>query len=287
MLAFLLWVTPAAPLPLHPAPLVLAQSQEETSAEETVDAILDEFEARQREFFEAYQAAEDDAARQRLFEERYPKASDYIPRLWKAIDAHPGGEASARALAWIAQVDEQGPDRERAVARLLADHPQSEVLQDVCSTLEGDMRGGRAVLAAILEKSPHRSVKANALFSLAGWYMRSADLRRSLDRADEQTRKALVEFHGPETVAYLEAHSEKELVAEAERLLEQVVAEYGDIEHWRGTLGDAAKGALFEIRHLQIGMIAPDIEGEDIDGVPFKLSDYRGKVVVLDFWGDW
>ena len=33
--------------------------------------------------------------------------------------------------------------------------------------------------------------------------------------------------------------------------------------------------------------LAPEIEGEDIDGVPFKLSDYRGKVVVLDFWGNW
>ena len=38
---------------------------------------------------------------------------------------------------------------------------------------------------------------------------------------------------------------------------------------------------------LQIGKVAPDIVGEDIDGVKFKLSDYRGKVVVLDFWGDW
>jgi hypothetical protein len=24
-----------------------------------------------------------------------------------------------------------------------------------------------------------------------------------------------------------------------------------------------------------------------MDGVPFKLSDYRGKVVVVDFWGHW
>ena len=38
---------------------------------------------------------------------------------------------------------------------------------------------------------------------------------------------------------------------------------------------------------FEIGSQAPEIEGEDIDGVAFKLSDYRGKVVVLDFWGDW
>ena len=38
---------------------------------------------------------------------------------------------------------------------------------------------------------------------------------------------------------------------------------------------------------FEIGDIAPDIEGPDLDGATFKLSDYRGKVVVLDFWGDW
>jgi hypothetical protein len=48
-----------------------------------------------------------------------------------------------------------------------------------------------------------------------------------------------------------------------------------------------ARGIVTEMDHLQIGMVAPDIEGEDLDGVAFKLSDYRGKVVVLDFWGDW
>ncbi len=38
---------------------------------------------------------------------------------------------------------------------------------------------------------------------------------------------------------------------------------------------------------LEEGNLAPDIVGEDIDGVKFKLSDYRGKVVLLDFWGHW
>jgi peroxiredoxin len=41
------------------------------------------------------------------------------------------------------------------------------------------------------------------------------------------------------------------------------------------------------MRFLLPGKMAPDIEGEDIDGKRFKLSDYRGKVVLLDFWGDW
>ena len=35
------------------------------------------------------------------------------------------------------------------------------------------------------------------------------------------------------------------------------------------------------------GAVAAEIEGEDADGVTFKLSDYRGKVVLLDFWAGW
>ena len=36
-----------------------------------------------------------------------------------------------------------------------------------------------------------------------------------------------------------------------------------------------------------IGDVAMEITGEDVDGNPMKLSDYRGKVVMIDFWGDW
>ncbi len=38
---------------------------------------------------------------------------------------------------------------------------------------------------------------------------------------------------------------------------------------------------------LAVGSVAPDIVGHDLDGVEFRLSDYRGKVVVLEFSGDW
>lgn len=36
-----------------------------------------------------------------------------------------------------------------------------------------------------------------------------------------------------------------------------------------------------------VGEVAPEIQGQEVDGKKFKLSDYRGKVVVLDFWGNW
>jgi thiol-disulfide isomerase/thioredoxin len=32
---------------------------------------------------------------------------------------------------------------------------------------------------------------------------------------------------------------------------------------------------------------APEIDGEDIDGQPLLLSDYRGQVVVVSFWVSW
>lgn len=35
---------------------------------------------------------------------------------------------------------------------------------------------------------------------------------------------------------------------------------------------------------LRQGFSAPDIEGTDLAGEPMKLSDFRGKVVMLEFW---
>ncbi len=49
-----------------------------------------------------------------------------------------------------------------------------------------------------------------------------------------------------------------------------------------------AKDKLDALRHpILVSKPAPEIEAEDIDGKKFKLSDYRGKVILLDFWGNW
>jgi peroxiredoxin len=38
---------------------------------------------------------------------------------------------------------------------------------------------------------------------------------------------------------------------------------------------------------FDIGNRAPEITGKDTSGKTFKLSEYKGKVVVVDFWGFW
>jgi thiol-disulfide isomerase/thioredoxin len=38
---------------------------------------------------------------------------------------------------------------------------------------------------------------------------------------------------------------------------------------------------------LDVGLTAPPVQGADVNGRPVKLADYRGKVVLLDFWATW
>ena len=76
----------------------------------------------------------------------------------------------------------------------------------------------------------------------------------------------------------------KEAAAEAERLFERLAADFGDINRRGYALTDLVQPDLHELRHLTIGRPAPEIVGEDLGGRQMRLSDYRGKVVVLTFW---
>jgi thiol-disulfide isomerase/thioredoxin len=49
----------------------------------------------------------------------------------------------------------------------------------------------------------------------------------------------------------------------------------------------AIAGVRKMVTTLLPGKVAPDIVGPDLDGQPFKLSDHRGKVVVLLFSAEW
>jgi poly(3-hydroxybutyrate) depolymerase/thiol-disulfide isomerase/thioredoxin len=80
--------------------------------------------------------------------------------------------------------------------------------------------------------------------------------------------------------------------AEAERLFEQFCAEFDGKRSYRfqgieQMLNSLARDQLKELRFRTVGKAAPEIIGVDLDGRPMSLSQYRGRVVLLSFWGTW
>ncbi|MFO1009146.1 MAG: redoxin domain-containing protein [Planctomycetota bacterium] len=75
----------------------------------------------------------------------------------------------------------------------------------------------------------------------------------------------------------------------AKALEERLVKDFPDTKFGKRARGveEPGAGGAVAAGSLAIGKVAPDFTTKDADGVEFKLSDYRGKVVVLDFWGFW
>ena len=47
------------------------------------------------------------------------------------------------------------------------------------------------------------------------------------------------------------------------------------------------KNALDVLKKTAVGVMAPDFTQADVNGIPIKLSSFRGKYVLLDFWASW
>ena len=117
-------------------------------------------------------------------------------------------------------------------------------------------------LRTLLEKDARREVQGLASLTLA------QELKRRLEMTPT----------GDEAIA-------SQVRTESEKLLRQASDQFGDVKLAAGgTVGDKAQLELDDILHLAVGKVAPEIEGQDQDNQKFKLSDYRGKVVLLDFW---
>ena len=99
---------------------------------------------------------------------------------------------------------------------------------------------------------------------------------------------AQVLMRNADRLATSDAKAADAMHKESEKLLEEAADKYADVKTaFDGTVGRKAKSELFDLRHLSVGKAAPEVKGVDQDGKHFKLSDYKGKVVVVDFWGNW
>lgn len=251
------------------------------TARERYEALIKEYQSAQSEWSKAYEKAKTDEERSKL---RYPSASQYADRFLAIANDQPADPAALDALVWVATQCRDSKEQETSLDLLLKDHLQSTNLGAVASALIY-ARPGKAEswLRAVLKDSPHREVKACAAYSLGRQLLSEAGYAESL-RKDPKSERGWLDK--AVTARLLETGPEA-LRAEAEKLFEDIAANYSDVKIYKRTMADSAKSELFELRNLAIGKVAPDIIGADVDGKKFKLSDYRGKVVAIDFWGDW
>jgi hypothetical protein len=219
---------------------------------------------------------------------KYPDDPIAITALRQAIQAVVSADSAAQ-IVWQTNKSEfprgmSNATAENTVNQLIRDHLTSDKLAMVCDRARYGyrMEYGR-FLEAVLEKNPHRPVQAVACLSLGQFYNdRLRMLQLAEDRPELAERYAAV--LGKNYLPGLKKIGKAGLASRAEELFERAVKDYADVKFRTGTIGDKAALELFDIRHLAIGKVAPDTVGKDQDGKDLKLSDYRGKVVLLYFW---
>ncbi|HEY7328308.1 MAG TPA: hypothetical protein VH592_11740 [Gemmataceae bacterium] len=255
---------------------------------EQLEALKEEAEKSRAEFNQAYEKAKTDKERQELRDQNNKQINACARRALELAKKHPKDPVAVDALSWI--VTDTGWVRaaaeiEAAFDLLRKDYITSDNLQRVCFfayIYNNTSTKPEQLLRAILEKNPHREIQAHASYYLALALAQQASWAKRL-HDPAQAKQWEQGF-----IKRIEVLDPDKLLKEEEELFERIVSKYGDVKTNSGrTFSEIAKAALFEMRYLVVGRVAPEIEGEDIDGKRFKLRDYRGKVVVLDFWGNW
>lgn len=267
MLSFLLPIalagTPLLPPGAQPAANSQALSLAGTPSErdpvplqeqETYDELLQAYEAAEAAWRQALRDAEDTKARKAV-RANHP-APEFAERFTAVVAAGDG-----RGLLWELGVvrylgytksKERKAREQELLGALVEEHCGAEWFNQVLPEIAKRRRDlGPEKLESYLrrvgERSRHPEVQAEALFTLAQIWGR-----------DEETREKSFE------------------------LLADIAERFAETE-----FGRQAQDELFRLQNLVEGALAPDFEATTFDGTAFRLSDHRGKVVVLDFFGFW
>ncbi len=230
-----------------------------------LDELLAAFEQAQSKYFRPYMEAKTDADRESIvLDPAQDPVPLFVPRFMEFAESHANSAAAVEAWMWVykgsvrtPRVQEHAAHAVDIIVEKYRDHPA------LAAPLRFAYYTGGSETTWRLHRSLWEKSKTPEIRAAAGYGLAQLTFSGTGGKAT-----------GPDP--------------EARQLLLEVKEKFGSIP-FHGDLTYAMKidGDLFEFEHLAVGKVAPDIIGEDLDGQPMKLSDYRGKVILLDFWGDW
>ena len=217
-----------------------------------IQAFIEAHEKKLSAFGEKMQSASREDQRA-IYQNEYPDPTAAAFAITEIVKAHPGDAASLDGIVWILRYSRGGKIDPQIIDVLEEHHLNKEKMVEVAASL---MRvptpEARALLKKASEKSEIKDVRGMAIYALA------MGIERDTSKSEEYTA-----------------------------LIERLINDHQDLEIRGRNIAKSAEGKLFAAKNLGIGKQAPEIVGKDVDGNEMKLSDYLGKVVVIDFWGDW
>lgn len=240
-----------------------AQLHAEPDATETaIRAVIDEYETKVRANTMKIIEAKTEEAKNK-YRGTIPSAETYATQVMKIVQDHLEAPGSALGVKWLATQAANFPEGQIALQMLGTSHTKSAGIAAAVKALEyHPIAMAEPILKAVRESNPNLPEKAAATYALGMQYFRLYEAASDEKAAETAKSKAMDYF-------------------------QEVSSTYAKETIDGFPLADQAARTMFELANLSVGSECPEIDGKDVDGSGFKLSDYRGKSVILMFWGGW
>jgi peroxiredoxin len=284
--------------------LAVAAQGGSAPAEAAYRALEKEYNDALVDYQKALREADTPQEKQQVMRDRHPPVGKFAARFLALARKYSDSPAAVDALFWVAThptaPDDRAGLRAEAMTLLAREHIRSDKVGLLCTMLVFSVDPAtEAFLRDVLERSRRSPIRARACASLAVNLKHRARLVPALKNslvapdvlAGQRNSAAVVQYEqafGKKAIRQLLASDPVKLRAESEKLFERVIDKYGEIPHpTHGTLEKYARRHLLAMRKpVDEDRVAPPISGEDVAGKKLRLSDFKGNVVLLDFWAN-
>ncbi len=206
---------------------------------------------------------------EKLIRQGWQEADQYVKSGGKESDPNYPGRKSAATL-W--QYRKQNPgtaDSAQATAEALHFLVHADLISEMISkadSLKPDDAAWKRIIGVLREAADKKKDYDYLI----------AKSKLLLEKSPDKEVKMRAQF------ALAHGFWKKGETEQARTAFQKVIADYPDTQFAR-----EAEGNIHELDSLNIGQPAPLFAYRGMNGEPVALSDFKGKVVLLNFWASW